>query len=138
MENIVNEKDTVLEVRDLELWFNGDYGAVKIPDPQRNQNFLIPGIGHHRMGHIVRNPLHTSFAGVHRHHFVAQFLQLQRNRRSKPAKTNYQIRFHMPSSADQHSCFGKPITFLRPVGQQESQTDGHDSHTAKEHHYYQN
>ena len=30
MENIVNEKDTVLEVRDLELWFNGDYGAVKI------------------------------------------------------------------------------------------------------------
>ena len=30
MENIMNEKDTVLEVRDLELWFNGDYGAVKI------------------------------------------------------------------------------------------------------------
>ena len=30
MENLVNEKDTVLEVRDLELWFNGDYGAVKI------------------------------------------------------------------------------------------------------------
>ena len=30
MENITNEKDTVLEVRDLELWFNGDYGAVKI------------------------------------------------------------------------------------------------------------
>ena len=30
MENIVNEKETVLEVRDLELWFNGDYGAVKI------------------------------------------------------------------------------------------------------------
>ena len=30
MENTINEKDTVLEVRDLELWFNGDYGAVKI------------------------------------------------------------------------------------------------------------
>ena len=30
MENVVNEKDTVLEVKDLELWFKGDYGAVKI------------------------------------------------------------------------------------------------------------
>ena len=30
MENMVNEQETVLEVRDLELWFNGDYGAVKI------------------------------------------------------------------------------------------------------------
>ena len=113
---------------------NGDDGAVKIPHPQGTQHFLVLGVAHHSLSHIVRKLLHQAAVDIHSQHLRPQHAKLPGQGGAKPSQTDHNICFHksqLLSNKQTGLSIAEP--FLRPVSRQESKADGQHPYPAKIH-----
>ena len=73
---------------------DGHDAAVIVADAQAVEHLLVPGIGHHGVGHAVGDALHQLLVQIDGQHLAAGGHQLLGNGPAKSAQSDHGVRFH--------------------------------------------